>query len=121
MGTQYTLTLSSEQAHAVDKAVELLLRLKLGQYEELPWALMDLNTEGFGEKSQNARALLQAAFCVMHDGVWQKDQEWHRLYDIHQVVRKAIHDVEHPGTIGVDAYDPICTSGEPLPKIKVEE
>jgi hypothetical protein len=32
----YAMTVSSEQARAIDKAVELLLRLKIGQFDVLP-------------------------------------------------------------------------------------
>ena len=125
MNTRYTLTLTSEQAKIVDRAVELLLRLKLGQYEELPFVLMDINTENFGDKAQSAKMFLQAGFGVMSPnglgGGWTKDLDWHRLYDIHQVIRHAIHDAEHPdATWSVDAFEPVSTSGEKLPKIRTE-
>ena len=122
MKTQYTLTLTGEQAKVIDKAVELLLRLKLGQYEELPFILMDINTKDFGDRIQEVKPVLMSAFKIMNPGLWTKDLEWHRLYDIHQVIRHAIHGAEHPNaTWSVDAFEPICTSGEALPKIRTEE
>ena len=117
----YVLTLTSEQAKVMDKAVELLLRLKLGQYKELAWALMGAGAEDFAKKRDEAAPHLLYAFQTMSGKLfpgWDKDEEWFRLYDLHQVVRKAIHDAEHPGTIGVDSYPPICTAGEKLPEIK---
>lgn len=116
----YVLTLTSEQAKVMDKAVELLLRLKLGQYKELAWALMDLDAKDFATKRDEAAPHLLYAFQTMSGKLfpgWDKDEEWFRLYDLHQVVRHAIHDAEHPGTIGVDSYPPICTAGEKLPEI----
>lgn len=123
MTTQYTLTLTSAQAKVIDKAVELLLRLKLGQYEELPFVLMDINLKDFGDRIQDTKPALKTAFDIMAGGsLWTKDQEWHRLYDIHQVIRHAIHNAEHPNaTWSVAAFEPICTSGEALPKIKTEK
>lgn len=125
MKTQYTLTLTSEQAKIVDRAVELLLRLKIGQYEELPFVLMDVGTYDFSDRVQRAKEFLQVGFGMMspnyHGGGWTKDLDWHRLYDIHQVIRHAIHDAEHPdATWSVDAFDPVSTSGEKLPTIKTE-
>ena len=117
---RYTLTLTSEQAKVMDKAVELLLRLKLGQYKELAWALMGAGTEDFAKKRDEAAPHLLYAFQTMSGKLfpgWDKDEEWYRLYDLHQVVRHAIHDAEHPETDGVDSYPPICTAGEKLPEI----
>ena len=117
----YVLTLTSEQAKVMDKAVELLLRLKLGQYKELPFALMKLDAEDFAEKRDDASVYLLTAFQILSGKAcpgWDKDQEWYRLYDLHQVVRHAIHNAEHPETDGVDSYPPICTAGEALPKIE---
>lgn len=117
----YVLTLTSEQAKVMDKAVELLLRLKLGQYKELPFALMKLDAEDFAEKRDDASVYLLTAFQFMSGKAcpgWDKDEEWFRLYDLHQVVRHAIHDAEQPETDGVDSYPPICTAGEKLPEIQ---
>lgn len=118
---RYTLTLTSEQARAMDKAVELLLRLKLGQYKELSYTLMDVGEKDFADRMHEAEPHLLYAFQTMSRRTfpgWDKDTEWFRLYDLHQVVRKAIHDAEHPETIGVDSYPPVCTAGEPLAKIE---
>jgi len=114
---QYRLTLSTAQARAADKAIELLLRLKIGQFEEIPWAVRGGDhPEEFCRKRDEAKPHLDALRKI-YDA--QKDDEWHRLYDLHQVVRKAIHDAEHPETIGVDSYPVMCTSGERLARMEV--
>ena len=114
---QYKLTLSSEQARVADKAIELLLRLKIGQFEEIPWAVRGGDhLKEFCRKRDEATPYLDALRKIYGA---QKDDEWHRLYDLHQVIRKAIHDTEHPETVGVDSYPVICTSGERLAKMEV--
>ena len=115
---QYRLTLSTAQARAADKAIELLLRLKIGQFEEIPWAVRGGDhSEEFCRKRDEAKPHLDALRNIYGA---QKDDEWHRLYDLHQVIRKAIHDAEHPGTTGVDSYTVMCTSGERLAKMEAE-
>ena len=117
---QYRLTLSTAQARAADKAIGLLLRLKIGQFDVLPQNLMVLGSEGYCEHRDAAKPYLdglEQAFSTYY----HKDDEWHRLYDLHQVIRKTIHDEEHPGTTGVDSYPVVCTSGEKLAKMEVAE
>lgn len=114
----YTMTVSSEQARAIDKAVELLLRLKIGQFDVLPYSLMVLGSEGYCERRDAAKPYLdclERVFAACN----HKDDEWHRLYDLHQVIRKAIHDAEHPGTVGVDSYPVVCTAGEKMARMEV--
>ena len=123
MEIQYTFTMDSPMAHTLNKAVELLMRLKLGQYEELPFALVDLADPEFCQKRDAAKPYLHAAFCQMYAGKgptdW-KDAEWHRLYDLHQVIRYQIHLAESPKSTGVDSYQPRRTADEPLPVGKWE-
>lgn len=117
MSLAYRLTLSPNQAHELNKAVELLMRLKLGQYEELPFALMNLGDMDFAGKRDRAKPYLQYAFGIMQGdkrpGEY-KDAEWHTLYDLYQVIRHMIQQAEHPDSDGVDSYPPICTGGERL-------
>ena len=118
----YTLTMSADQCHAVNEAVEFLMRLKLNQYREIPSAVLDwgdgIGVDEFCKRRDEAETHLEAAFKALFP-TWKdvkKDQEWHRLYDLYQVIRKAIHDAEHPGTTGVDSYEPMCTAGEKMAK-----
>lgn len=113
----YTMTVSSEQARAIDKAVELMLRLKIGQFEEIPWAVRGGDhPEEFCRKRDEAKTYLGALRNIYGA---QKDDEWYRLYDLHQVIRKAIHDAEHPETTGVDSYPAVCTAGEKMARMEV--
>ena len=114
----YAMTVSSEQARAIDKAVELLLRLKIGQFDVLPQNLMVLGSEGYCEHRDAAKPYLDGLEQVFST-YYHKDDEWHRLYDLHQVIRKAIHDAEHPETVGVDSYPVVCTAGEKMARMEV--
>ena len=67
MKIEYKLTLTSEQAKAINRAIELLIRLKLGQYEELPFYLTDLSREDFCERRNIAKPYLKQAFAAMQD------------------------------------------------------
>ena len=116
---QYRLTLSTAQARAADKAIELLLRLKIGQFEHIPEAVQDWteDVDAFCRRRDEARPLLDALRVVFNP--YSKDDEWHRLYDLHQVIRKAIHDTENPEGRGVDSYPPMCTAGEKMARMEV--
>lgn len=121
MTVGYTLHLNSNQAHEALKAVELLMRLKLGQFDTIPFALLDVVEDDFCKKRDAAAPYLKAACDVYYgdrtsaDSRW-KDSEWHRLYNLYQVIRYAIHEAEHPETKGVDSYPPTRFTDEPLPK-----
>ena len=114
----YRLEMTSEQAREVNKAVELLMRLKLNQPEEIPRAVLSwgegLTCDEWCERRDGAEPPLREAFRQLFPTVAdvRKDDEWHRLYNLHQVIRKAIHDAEHPETTGVDSYPPINSGGE---------
>lgn len=117
---EYVLTMNSDQLLTCLKAVELLMRLKICQYEELPFELCDLSDPDFCDRRDDAKQYLRLAFDEMFrgkaPGTW-KDARWHRLYGLYQVMRKARHDAEYPESKGVDSYDPISTDGEKLPGI----
>lgn len=117
---QYRLTLSTAQARAADKAIELLLRLKIGQFDVLPYNLMAPGSEGYCEHRDAAKPYLDGLEHVFST-YYHKDDEWHRLYDLHQVIRKAIHDAEYPETTGVDSYPAVCTAGEKMARMEVAE
>ena len=111
------------------KAVELMLRLKLNQPEEITRAVMledywennklDKNKfDEFIKRRDEADDALKIAFSYIFP-TWddvKKDTEWYRLYNIYQVIRYAIHEAEHPQTTGLDSYPPTqFTADEPLP------
>ena len=120
---EYTLTLNSEQAREIVKAVELLMRLKLNQafsFCDSVASWEDFNTGKWQEARRYVELALSLLFENKEPHTW-KDNEWYRLYNIYQVLRKAIHDAEHPDTTGVDSYDPLQITDEPLPKIRWEK
>ena len=118
---EYVLTLNSDQCKETFKAVELLMRLKLGQYQELVYSLCDIRNPSFADNIDSADRVLKSAFEIIYKdkkpGEY-KDEEWYRLYNLYQVLRKAIHDAEHPETKGIDSYEPMQLTDEPLPKIR---
>lgn len=119
---KYRLTMTPEQAREVSRACELYMRLKLGQYEELPFALMDLSDKDFAEKRDEAKKYLKPGFDAMLKGRpfdKAKDAQWHTLYNLHQVVRHAIWQAEFPGTGGVWSYEPMDMGDVGLAKIEI--
>lgn len=116
-GIAYTLTMDKEQLSETLKAVEFLMRMKLAQCNEIPFALLDAAQEDFCERRDGAKPLFEAAFAELFKGKpdteW-KDDEWHVLYDLYQVMRYARHEAEYPDSKGVDSYEPICTAGKPM-------
>ena len=114
---EYTLTMNSDQAKSCLKAVELLMRLKINQPEEIPFNLI-LELDDFSKRRDKARPLLEQAFRIMYEGKktgeW-KDSEWYRLYNLYQALRYQIHQAEHPWTTGVDSYPPMRLTDEPIP------
>ena len=118
---EYILTLNSDQAQEALKAIELLMRLRLGQYDQIPFAVLDISDDGFCNKRDRAEPLLQFAFDAMSpeghpsNHWYAKDDEWYRLYNLYQVIRYAIHQAEHPDSAGVDSYPPIQMTNEPMP------
>lgn len=119
---KYRLTMTPEEARVVNYALELYMRLKLGQYEELPWALLDLQDPAFCDKRDASKWHLKEAFNVLfrdkHPGEY-KDDLWYRIYNIHQVVRHAICKAEFPESHGVWSYEPMDFGNQGLPEIEI--
>jgi hypothetical protein len=122
---EYVLTLNSEQARETLKAVELLMRLKLNQPEGISRAVLDgmyerIGSDEFCKRRDVADMYIKFAFRAIFPrwGEEKKDTEWYRLYNLYQVLRKAIHDAENPNGNGVDSHKPIQFTEEPLPKIE---
>lgn len=116
---EYTMSMSSATAHTLLKAVDLLMRLKLGQYKEICFDLLDVCKPDFCIRRDNAEVYLKLAFDTMFAGKepgTYKDDEWYRLYNILQSLRYQIHLAEHPESTGVDSYPPCVTGGQPLPE-----
>ena len=118
---EYTLTLNSSQAKALRDAAELYMRLKLGQYDQIPYFMLDLGANDYCERRDAAEPHLREAFYAMygtrHD---LKDDLWYRLYNAYQVLRHAIWEAESPKKdMWVrDADEPMRFTDEPLPGIE---
>ena len=113
---KYTLTLTSEEAKEIIKAVELLMRLKLNQSFMFSDSVVSWD---FDVNMQKANKLVEEAlnelFKNRKPGTYKND-EWYRLYNIYQVIRYAIHEAEYPSSTGVDSYPPMRMTDVPLPK-----
>ena len=128
MAVEYTLILDSPQAAELLKAVELLMRLKINQPEEITWMVMpddyfsdngkvdSKRFDDYIERRDKANEYLRKAFALMFPYGSTKDPEWHRLYNLYQVIRYARHEAEFPDSTGVDSYPPMQFTDEPMPK-----
>lgn len=127
---EYALTLNSDQAKELRKAVELLMRLKINQPEEISRAVMPVdywqddkvNTAKFNDwinRRDRADEHFKAGFRELFPS-WEsmkKDSEWYRLYNLYQVIRYAIHEAEYPDSTGVDSRPPMSfRTDEPIPE-----
>ena len=118
MNVEYTLKLNSEQAQTLMKAVDLLMRLKLNQYDNIPYCLIGFNDEDYSNKREMSRNYLRMAFEVIFP-TWEdikKDDEWYRLYNLYKSVAYAKHCAENPNGKGVDSYPPTQLTDEPIPE-----
>ena len=116
---EYTLTLNSDQAREALKAIELLMRLKLGQYQEIVYNLAEINTPEKIKQIDKAEKCFKRGFDIMNEGKpleSYKNYDWYRLYNLYQVIRYNIHNAENPDGTGVDSYPPMQMTEEPLPK-----
>lgn len=115
----YTLTMSSAQCHAVCESVEFLMRLRMAQPDEIPRHVLEwgdgLSVDEWCRRRDEAEPLLNAAFKILFPSLTEAKRD-NRLYDLYQVMRKAIHDAEHPETTGVGSYPLMQTAGEPMAK-----
>ena len=125
----YTLTLTSSQIRAVCGAVELLMRLKINQPDEISRGALNwgdgLSVDEWCRRRDRAEPLLRQAFQELFP-TWEdvkKDEQWYRLYNLYQVTRYGLHEAENPSGTGVDSYPPWNAGGvdEPMPKCTFEK
>ena len=124
---EYKITLTSSQLKETLKAIELLMRLKINQPNEIISAVLSwgegMTVDEYCERRDNAEPLLKKAFDELfptHDSC-KKNAEWYRLYNLYSSIRYAIHEAEHPESKGVDSYPPSNWSDEPAPKLEWEK
>ena len=125
---EYTLKLNSTQAAYVLKAVDLLMRLKINQPEEISRDVLDgmyerLGSNEYCNRRDKANSYLRLAFLEIFP-TWdevKKDDEWHSLYNIYQALRYQRHLAEYPNSKGVDSYPPMHFGGEEIPECTWEK
>lgn len=90
------LILTDEQAEVCRRACEFYARVKLGQFTEIPYLLLDLKSADYCERRDNAEDLLYQARKIIYPGLSAARGSSYRLgkfrdadlaYDIHQVIR----------------------------------
>ena len=124
---EYVLTLNSEQAREVMNTLEFMMRWKLKQPRLAVEYLPDrLDWKGDFDGSLKKRDAMIAALTEANniaiperENMYTlKDEQWHRIYNIFQVIRHAIQQAEYPDSKGVDSYPTFPSGGEPLPGIE---
>lgn len=125
---EYNLKLNSKQTAYVLKAVDLLMRLKINQPEEISRDVLDgmyerLGIDEYCNRRDKANSYLRLAFLEIFP-TWdevKKDDEWHSLYNIYQALRYQRHLAEYPNSKGVGSYPPMYFGGEQIPECTWED
>ena len=135
--TKYRLEMTEEQARGTVAALDLAMRIRLGQFGEIVEQCMELEpdkTDEWRERREKAEAiLLQARDIIMPDlrdmhslaggyGVYAKE-ETERLYNVLLAVRSCLAYHEHPeGGDTVNFREPMAIYiNEEMPKCEVVE
>lgn len=119
----YILVMSEEQAYVVEQAVELLARLKIGQFERITEMLLPVRgVEDYHTRRATANdALRLAANLVLGRDAYNhpnsmKDDVHCRAWDVYQMLRSTRCWHTNPnGGIAVCFDTPRSTMGEQLP------
>lgn len=134
---EYTLTLTTKQAREIQDSLEVVMRWMLKQPEIMREYLPDRLCWDHGEtfdislaKRKAATEMLKAAndlLCPYDQSEWRdnplKNDQWHRIYGIYQVIRHAIWEAESndKSKWSVDSWKPYPSGNEELPKIEWRE
>lgn len=128
----YQLTITAEQAHVIQKALELFSRVHMGQLDPVAYILCsyrqirELREEDLGLIHRFLRSVEPTATGLDPGGYWGifsgKVQDTARVaWDLQQVVRHRLAwDREPRGGIYVDFDPPMRSSSEPLASIRRE-
>jgi len=123
-GDRIVLELTDEQAVVLERAVELLFRLHIGQFNEIKFALLKhVHETGVKIDYQNIDALLEAVGHLFFPALRPHEsfnvnccEESNIAYSIYQAVRYVNVWHRNPeGGVGVNFDPPRCT-GVPIPK-----
>ena len=125
---EYTLKLDSKQAPIILHAIELLMRIKINQPEEISRSVLDglydrIGCDEYCKRRDRANEHLNKAFREIFPTWYEvkKDQEWYILYNTYQALRYQRHLAEFPESKGVDSYPPMPTGGEAIPECSWRE
>ena len=138
MGIRYTLELSEKQAEIIKIALEEYFRLRMNQTWDFADSLcfedLEKNHTGeeFNKRIENRdmfrdelEKLLKKVHPLQFRGNKFREQtiEMRRAQDIWQVIRHKLWIDRHGDDDSwcVDSRDPMCMSGEPLPKMESVE
>ena len=125
------LEMTREQADIVERACELLARLRLGQLEHITEACLDLGSTEYFRRRDYVNPFFEAAAKVIY-GVTaygypdcKKDEVFHRAWSVYEILRytRCWHD--HPeGCSWSVCFDPpinTLPNAEPLPKCEIKD
>lgn len=115
--TTIELLLTPEQAEIVSRACEFYARIKMGQFDEIPYLCLPLDLPGgeyYTRRQEADKSLLEARkhlypelHGIGHSYGVGKFQDADRAFDVYQVLRYALGDPRTPFTF--DEPLPICT------------
>ena len=125
---RYILTLTPEQEIIVEQALELIARLRIGQFERIAELLCDPRDIYYCKRRDLARDLLRLAAIVVfgrnacnYPDIKKKSEEHERAWTIYSVLRHARSWHENPkGGITVNYDEPLNLAGGPMPKCRIE-
>ena len=126
----FILRLTRDQEIIVEQACELLARLHIGQFEQIPFFMMEhsKDVDEWCRRRDDARDALKLAACLIFGRNMygmpdcQKTESHHRAWSVYEVLRyhRCWHDNPDGGT-GVCYDKPMSLNGEPLPKCMIEK
>lgn len=123
------LEMTREQAQIVERACELLARLRLGQLEHITEACLDYGSTQYFKRRDYVNPFLEAAAKVIF-GVTtygypdcKEDDVFQRAWSVYEVLRytRCWHDHPEGGSWSVCFHQPLnrLPAGEPLPKCEI--
>lgn len=137
MNERVFVEMSREQALIAENACELYARLKLGQFREITWHMLNMKTDDstfFWTRRDIANDLLELAakyiYPPRNDGSGyvvssaEKDEDFNRAWDVYTALRhaRAWHDNPEDGKISwsVCYDDPTNESGDGVVKCEIK-
>lgn len=128
MSEKVILEVTMETARIIDRACDMYMRLRNGQFDELSWEMSRkkhqhsvlFDREEFDNKLFEARQIIFPDLPKNSNYGVGKDHDGDMAYEVHEVIRYVLAYHEHPeGGYGVDFHEPMNWSGEPMPKCEV--